>query len=100
AFAKGTTRITNIGHLRIKECDRIEAVSSQLTKMGIRVTQGDDFIEINGGTPRGAYIETFNDHRIAMAFSVAGLIVEGMEIENPSCVEKSFPGYWDIFERL
>ncbi|MCP4722007.1 MAG: 3-phosphoshikimate 1-carboxyvinyltransferase, partial [Desulfobacteraceae bacterium] len=45
AFAKGTTRITNIGHLRIKECDRIEAVSSQLTKMGIRVTQGDDFIE-------------------------------------------------------
>ena len=100
AFAKGTTRITNIGHLRIKECDRIEAVSSQLTKMGIRVTQGDDFIEIKGGTPRGAYIETFNDHRIAMAFSVAGLLVEGMEIENPSCVEKSFPGYWNIFERL
>ncbi|MCP3944426.1 MAG: 3-phosphoshikimate 1-carboxyvinyltransferase [Desulfobacteraceae bacterium] len=100
AFAKGTTRIYNIGHLRIKECDRIEAVSSQLIKMGIKVTQGDDFIEIVGGTPKGAFIETFNDHRIAMAFSVAGLVVDGMEIENPSCVEKSFPGYWDIFETL
>jgi 3-phosphoshikimate 1-carboxyvinyltransferase len=100
AFAKGKTRISNIGHLRIKECDRIEAVSSQLTKMGIAVIQGDDWLEIEGGTPKGALIETFNDHRIAMAFSVAGLRVEGMEIENPSCVEKSFPGFWQIFEAL
>jgi 3-phosphoshikimate 1-carboxyvinyltransferase len=100
AFAKGTTRIRNIGHLRVKECDRIDAVSSQLLKMGIGVTQGDDWIKIVGGTPKGAFIETFNDHRIAMAFSVAGLLVEGMEIENPSCVEKSFPGYWGIFETL
>jgi len=100
AFAKGTTRITNIGHLRVKECDRIEAISSQLTKMGIHVTQGDDRLEIKGGTPKGAFIETFNDHRIAMAFSVAGLVVEGMEIENPSCVGKSFPEYWRIFDQL
>ena len=100
AFAKGTTRIANIGHLRVKECDRIEAVSSQLIKMGITVTQGDDWLEIVGGTPKGAFIETFNDHRIAMAFSVAGLLVEGMVIENPTCVEKSFPGFWDIFEAL
>ena len=100
AFAKGTTRIANIGHLRVKECDRIEAVSSQLIKMGITVTQGNDWLEIVGGTPKGAFIETFNDHRIAMAFSVAGLIVEGMVIENPTCVEKSFPGFWDIFETL
>jgi len=100
AFAKGTTRIANIGHLRVKECDRIEAVSSQLIKMGITVTQGNDWLEIVGGTPKGAFIETFNDHRIAMAFSVAGLLVEGMVIENPTCVEKSFPGFWDIFEAL
>ncbi|MBA3012320.1 MAG: 3-phosphoshikimate 1-carboxyvinyltransferase [Proteobacteria bacterium] len=100
AFARGTTRIRNIGHLRIKECDRIEAIASQLTKMGIDVTQGDDWIEVTGGTPKGAFIETFNDHRIAMAFSVAGLVVKGMEIENPSCVEKSFPGYWSVFDRL
>ncbi|MBU3953493.1 MAG: 3-phosphoshikimate 1-carboxyvinyltransferase, partial [Proteobacteria bacterium] len=83
-----------------KECDRIEAIASQLTKMGIDVTQGDDWIEVTGGTPKGAFIETFNDHRIAMAFSVAGLVVKGMEIENPSCVEKSFPGYWSVFDRL
>ncbi len=100
AFAKGKTRIRNIGHLRVKECDRIEAVSSQLIKMGIQVNQGDDWMEITGGTPVGAVIETFNDHRIAMAFSVAGLVVDGMEIENPSCVEKSFPGYWQLFESL
>ncbi|WP_022668560.1 3-phosphoshikimate 1-carboxyvinyltransferase [Desulfospira joergensenii] len=100
AFAGGKTRITNIGHLREKECDRIDAVVSQLLKMGIEAKQGDDWMEITGGTPKGAFIETFNDHRIAMAFSLPGLMVGEMEIENPSCVEKSFPGYWEIFDRL
>ncbi len=100
AFAKGTTRIENIGHLRIKECDRIDAICSQLSKMGISVSQGPDWMEIIGGSPKGARIETFNDHRIAMAFSVAGLKVDGMAIENPSCVEKSFPTYWQIYDVL
>jgi 3-phosphoshikimate 1-carboxyvinyltransferase len=99
-FAKGRTRIQNIRHLREKECDRIDAVSSQLLKMGIRVEQGDDFLEITGGHPKGARIETFNDHRIAMAFSMPGLMVPGMEIENETCVEKSFPNYWEIFDAL
>lgn len=100
AFARGKTRITNIAHLRDKECDRIHAVVSQLMKMGIQARQGDDWMEITGGAPTGAFIETYNDHRIAMAFSLPGLLVEGMKIENPSCVEKSFPGYWEIFDRL
>lgn len=100
SFAKGKTRIYNIKHLREKECDRIDAVSSQLIKMGISVKQGEDFIEITGGNPKGARIETFNDHRIAMAFSIPGLIIPGMEIENETCVEKSFPNYWDIFDVL
>ncbi len=100
SFAKGKTRINNIKHLREKECDRIEAISSQLLKMGITVRQGDDFLEITGGQPKGAVIETFNDHRIAMAFSIPGLIIPGMEIENETCVEKSFPNYWKIFEAL
>ena len=100
AFAKGTTRITNIGHLRVKECDRIDAVCSQLTKMGIKTVQGPNFMEITGGTPHGAVIETFNDHRIAMAFAVAGLRVDGMKIENPVCVEKSFPTFWQLFDAL
>ena len=100
SFAKGKTRIINIKHLREKECDRIDAVSSQLMKMGIMVNQGEDYLEITGGTPKGARIETFNDHRIAMAFSIPGLLVNGMEIENETCVEKSFPNYWNIFEAL
>ena len=100
SFAQGKTRICNIKHLREKECDRIDALSSQLMKMGIKVKQGDDYIEITGGSPKGARIETFNDHRIAMAFSIAGLKISGMEIENEACVEKSFPNYWDIFENL
>ncbi|SDU62879.1 3-phosphoshikimate 1-carboxyvinyltransferase [Desulfobacula phenolica] len=100
SFAKGKTKICNIEHLREKECDRIDAVSSQLIKMGISVTQGSDYLEITGGTPKGARIETFNDHRIAMAFSIPGLLVNGIEIENETCVEKSFPNYWNIFEAL
>ena len=100
SFAKGKTRITNIKHLREKECDRIDAVCSQLMKMGISVKQGEDFLEITGGNPKRARIETFNDHRIAMAFSIPGLIIPGMEIENETCVEKSFPNYWDIFDGL
>ncbi len=100
AFARGTTKITNIGHLREKECDRIHAVASQLEKMGIQTSQGEDWLEITGGKPAGAFINTFNDHRIAMAFAVAGLVVPGMQIENPACVGKSFPGFWDLFDAL
>jgi len=100
SFAKGTTRINNIGHLRIKECDRIDVVSTQLMKMGIQVVQGDDFMEITGGVHKPAFIETFNDHRIAMAFSIPGLMMDGIDIENPACVEKSFPNYWEIFDGL
>ena len=100
AFAKGSTKMTNIAHLRAKECDRIDAMAQGLGRMGITVNTGPDFLEVQGGTPHGATISTFNDHRIAMAFGIAGLVVEGMEIENPSCVEKSFPTFWDIYESL
>ncbi len=100
SFAKGKTKIVNIRHLREKECDRIDAIASQLMKMKIKVEQGDDYLAITGGEPKGAKIKTFNDHRIAMAFSIPGLLISGMEIENASCVEKSFPDYWDIFENL
>ncbi len=100
AFAKGKTIIKNIAHLREKECDRIDAVVSQLNKMGIESKQGETWLSVKGGKPQGAFIETFNDHRIAMAFSIAGLKVEGIEIENPGCVGKSFPTFWEVFETL
>ncbi len=99
-FAEGTTTIRNIAHLREKECDRIDAVVSQLLKMGIKAEQGKDFLSVTGGVPSGAFIETFNDHRIAMAFSIAGLFVPGIEIENEKCVGKSFPTFWEVLDAL
>ncbi|SLM27475.1 3-phosphoshikimate 1-carboxyvinyltransferase [Desulfamplus magnetovallimortis] len=101
SFASGTTKVVNIAHLREKECDRISAVVSQLRKMGVDASEGDDWLSVTGcNNHNGAIIETFNDHRIAMAFSIAGLRVQGIEIENEGCVAKSFPNYWDKFDSL
>jgi 3-phosphoshikimate 1-carboxyvinyltransferase len=100
AFARGTTKIRNVAHLRGKECDRLAAVSQELAKMGIKTRIHDNELEIVGGKPGGAEIETYDDHRIAMSFAVAGLKVPGMKIIDPDCVAKSFPTYWDVFEKL
>ncbi len=100
AFAGGTTRIRNVAHLRAKESDRLAAVSNELGKMGVdaRVTQ--DGLVITGPPLSGAQIATYDDHRIAMSFAVAGLAVPGIVIANPECVEKSFPAFWEVFEGL
>jgi len=98
AFASGTTFIQNVAHLAVKESDRLRAVATELTRMGIRVEQTDSGLVIYGGMPKGARIKTYDDHRIAMSFALAGLRVPGMEIENPGCVEKSFPGFWEKLE--
>ncbi len=100
AFARGTTTIGNVAHLRAKECDRLSAVSSELARMGIETQTTRDTLRIVGGTPHGATIETYDDHRIAMAFAVAGLKVPGVIIRDPGCVAKSFPGFWEAFEQL
>ncbi len=100
SFARGETMIRNIAHLREKECDRIDAVVSQLTKIGIKAKQGRNFLSVTGGAMSGGIIETFNDHRIAMAFSIAGLKVPGIIIENEECVGKSFPTFWEVFDAL
>ncbi len=95
AFAKGETVINNVGHLRIKECDRLHALSTELKKMGIEVKEKKDGLIIKGNQPKGVEIETYNDHRIAMSFAIAGLKVPGIIIRNPDCVKKSFPGFWE-----
>jgi 3-phosphoshikimate 1-carboxyvinyltransferase len=100
AFARGKTVIQNIGHLRLKESDRIHALAVELSKMGIRVREGKDGLEIEGGKPRGAEVETYNDHRMAMSFAVAGLVVPGMRIKGERCVGKSFPGFWEELQKL
>lgn len=100
SFAKGTTIITNVAHLKEKECDRLGCVATELIKMGIDAKANDSGLEIKGGKPLGARIETYDDHRMAMCFAIAGLKVPGMEIIDELCVKKSFPNYWEVFEKL
>jgi len=99
-FAKGRTVIKNIRHLRFKESDRIRALAEELAKMGIRVEEGEDYLKIEGGDPHGAEIETHHDHRLAMSFAIAGLAVPGVKIKEERCVDKSFPRFWETFQRL
>jgi 3-phosphoshikimate 1-carboxyvinyltransferase len=100
AFAAGDTVITGVAHLRHKESDRLAAVAAELAKMGIEVRETADGLVIRGGAPQGALIHTYNDHRIAMSFAVAGLRIPGVAIEDPDCVAKSFPEFWEFFHRL
>lgn len=100
AYAQGTTHITGIGNLRFKECDRIDAVAAELTKMGVTVRTTKDTMTIEGGRPHGAVIDTYDDHRIAMAFAICGLRTPGMIIRDPGCVTKSFPTFWDRLAEL
>lgn len=100
AFAQGTSVIRNVAHLRAKECDRLMAVSTELAKMGIDTETASDSLSITGGKPHAAEIETYDDHRIAMCFAVAGLRVPGVKIIDPDCVAKSFPNYWEVFDGL
>jgi 3-phosphoshikimate 1-carboxyvinyltransferase len=93
-FAKGKTVIEGIGNLRIKETNRIEALAKELGRLGSEVQAGEDFLVIKPGEHRGAEIETYNDHRMAMSFAVAGLKIPGVKIKNPKCVEKSFPDFF------
>jgi 3-phosphoshikimate 1-carboxyvinyltransferase len=100
ALRPGRTVIRNVAHLRIKESNRLEALVTELTKTGIRAEETGDGLVITGGTPRGAEIETYNDHRIAMSFAILGLAAPGMRIRNPDCVGKSFPGFWAELDKL
>lgn len=99
-FARGMTVIRNIGHLRLKESNRIRTLARELRKMGIRVEEGEDWLRIEGGKAHGAEIETYNDHRLAMSFAIAGLVIPGVKIKGEECVNKSFPDFWKTFERL
>lgn len=106
AFADGQTRFTGIANLRVKECDRIVALVTELNKIkpGLAQEDGDDLI-INGekNLPtigRPVEISTYSDHRIAMAFSLAALKIPGIQIQDPDCVAKSFPGYWETLAGL
>jgi 3-phosphoshikimate 1-carboxyvinyltransferase len=100
ALARGETTIQNIGHLHLKESDRIRALAGELAKMGIRVVEGVDWLKVEGGGAHGAEIETHDDHRLAMSFAIAGLAVPGVKIKGEQCVNKSFPEFWEELQKL
>lgn len=100
AFAKGETVIQNVAHLKEKESDRLAATSTELNKIGIATEVRADGLIVKGGTPHGGTIKTYDDHRMAMSFSVAGLRVPGIFIEDEGCVGKSFPTFWEVLHDL
>ncbi len=99
-FAGGPTRITGVPHLKVKESDRIVALAAEINRLGGSAAPAADGLTIVPVPLRGTRIETYSDHRMAMAFAVAGLRIPGTVISDPDCVSKSFPGFWESFERL
>jgi 3-phosphoshikimate 1-carboxyvinyltransferase len=100
AFAEGTTVIENVSHLKAKESDRLTATCSELNKMGVVAVAEADRLLVTGGGAHGAKIDTHDDHRMAMSFAMAGLAVPGILIQDPDCVQKSFPAFWEVWESL
>jgi len=99
-FARGPSHIRNVGHLRIKESDRLASLQSELQKLGARATVEGDSLAITPGSLHGARIATFDDHRMAMAFALVGLRVPDVRILDPGCVSKSWPGYFTALDAL
>ena len=99
-FADAPVKITNIGHIRLQECDRIQAISENMKRLGIRCDEGSSEIIIYPGNTKTAEIETYEDHRVAMAFTLVGLGRKGITILNPMCCKKTFENYYEIIESL
>jgi 3-phosphoshikimate 1-carboxyvinyltransferase len=99
-FASSPTRVRKVGFIRHHESDRLSAIATELKRLGAQVTEFDDGIEIAPSALRSAAIETYDDHRIAMAFAVVGLKVPGVRIRNPGCVAKTFPDFFDKLAAL
>lgn len=100
SFAKGITRISGIQSLRIKETDRVFALSQELKKMDIKTSATKTTLTIQGGNPKPAAIETYGDHRMAMSFAIAGCIVPNMVIKNPEVVSKTYPQFWENLNKI
>ncbi|MFZ0448150.1 MAG: 3-phosphoshikimate 1-carboxyvinyltransferase [Desulfatiglandaceae bacterium] len=100
-FAKGGTVIRNVAHLRLKESDRLSAICLEWSRLGAHVKEMKDGLVIEGGHPlKGALLNPHDDHRLAMSMAVIGLGVPGMVIQGDDCVKKSFPNFWEMWDRL
>ena len=100
AFAKTPSVIRNVGHIRNQESNRMMVIKSELEKIGAQVEIKDNDIFIKQGVLHGAEIETYDDHRVAMSFALAGLKINDVIIQNPRCCEKTFANYFVIFDRI
>jgi len=87
-------KFTDLGRLRLQECERVVALRTELTKCGAKVIESGDTLEVFPSTLHGSEIETYNDHRMAMCFAILGLKVPGIRIKNPACVKKTFPNFF------
>jgi 3-phosphoshikimate 1-carboxyvinyltransferase len=99
-FAAGPTRIRNVAHMRHKETDRISALTTELSRLGIRVEEHADGLTIHPGPIRPATVETYDDHRMAMSFALIGLKAPGIRIANPGCTAKTYPNFFDDIDSL
>ena len=96
-FASAKSGFTDLGRLRVQECERVVALRTELTKCGAKVIEEGDTLTVYPSNPEdlhGAEIETYNDHRMAMCFAVLGLKVPGIKLKNPACVKKTFPNFF------
>lgn len=99
-FAARPTRFTDLGRLRVQECERVKALRTELTKCGARVEESGDALTVHPGSLHGAEVETYNDHRVAMCFGMLGLRVPGMRLVKPTCVRKTFPNFFAKLAQL
>lgn len=99
-FAQGSTTINNVAHIRHKETDRISALAHELRKVGAEIEEHEDGLTIHPRPLHGAVLDTYNDHRMAMSLALIGLRIPGIRINNPGCVVKTFPTYWQTLENL
>ena len=96
----GKTTIRNVYNIRIKETDRLEATVNELSRLGQQVESGRDWLSIEPRPITPAVVRSYSDHRMAMSFAILGLAREGISIEDPSCVAKTYPGFWDDLNTL
>lgn len=99
-YADSPVRIRNVAHIRLQECDRMAAILTELSHMGIRAEADGKDITIWPGAPMPAQIETYGDHRVAMAFALTGLRAEGIVIKDPLCCRKTFENYFNILDEI
>ena len=100
-FADGPTLIENVASLRLKETDRLAALEHELRKLGVGAEASPDALRISPTTDlHGARIATYDDHRMAMSFALAGLRIDGVEIEDPECVAKTWPDYFSVLDAI